>query len=91
MTRGPAKGQRPRLYYHARYYDPSLGRFISADSIVPGAASGKGGAGTVDYDDQVALRPLTVDFHEPGFAQGVSGENAFTLAKGRLRGRPGTG
>ena len=25
------------LYYHARYYDPGLGRFISADSVVPGA------------------------------------------------------
>ncbi|WP_049767488.1 RHS repeat-associated core domain-containing protein [Roseiflexus sp. RS-1] len=23
------------LYYHARYYDPTLGRFISPDSIVP--------------------------------------------------------
>ncbi|MCS7003683.1 MAG: RHS repeat-associated core domain-containing protein, partial [Dehalococcoidia bacterium] len=23
------------LYYHARYYDPALGRFISPDSIVP--------------------------------------------------------
>src|SRR5688572_2009896 len=35
------------LYYHARYYDPALARFVSADSIVPGAASGTGGAGTV--------------------------------------------
>ncbi|MDY7080554.1 MAG: RHS repeat-associated core domain-containing protein [Chloroflexota bacterium] len=25
--------------YHARYYDPALGRFISADSIVPNAAN----------------------------------------------------
>jgi RHS repeat-associated protein len=36
------------LYYHARYYDPGLGRFVSADSIVPGAdalAIGPGGAG----------------------------------------------
>jgi RHS repeat-associated protein len=24
------------LYYHARYYDPALGRFLSADSVVPG-------------------------------------------------------
>ncbi|MDW8215269.1 MAG: RHS repeat-associated core domain-containing protein, partial [Roseiflexaceae bacterium] len=23
------------MYYHARYYDPALGRFISPDSIVP--------------------------------------------------------
>lgn len=26
------------LYYHARYYDPSLARFVSADSIVPGVS-----------------------------------------------------
>jgi len=25
------------LYYNARYYDPALGRFLSADTIVPGA------------------------------------------------------
>ncbi len=24
------------LYYHARYYDPALARFLSADSIIPG-------------------------------------------------------
>jgi RHS repeat-associated protein len=23
------------LYYHARYYDPTLARFVSPDSIVP--------------------------------------------------------
>jgi RHS repeat-associated protein len=36
------------LYYHARLYDPNLGRFVSADSIVPGAdalAMGAGGTG----------------------------------------------
>ena len=27
------------LYYHARYYDPVLGRFISADRVVPGAGA----------------------------------------------------
>jgi RHS repeat-associated protein len=25
------------MYYNARYYDPKLGRFISADTIIPGA------------------------------------------------------
>lgn len=55
------------LYYHARYYDPNLGRFLSADSVVPGAANGS--------MDGTALKPLTVDFHEPGFATGLVGEN----------------
>ncbi len=63
------------LYYHARYYDPVLARFVSADSIVPGMAMGAGGAmGTLGMDPQVALRPLTVDFHEPGFAAGLAAE-----------------
>gem|GEM_PF-1780027 len=38
-------------YDSARYYDPTLGRFISADSIVPGA-----GALTVAPNDPVAAR-----------------------------------
>lgn len=43
-------------YYNARYYDPGLARFASADSIVPGAASGKGGAAaTLGYDEKTRL------------------------------------
>ncbi len=57
------------LYYHARYYDPVLGRFISADSVVPGNASG-------DMDG-VALKALTVDFHEPGFVGRLNDENGL--------------
>jgi len=71
------------LYYGARYYDPTLGRFASADSVVPGSASGQGGAAaTLGQDGTAALRPLAVDFHEPGFASGLALENAFTQAKG---------
>jgi RHS repeat-associated protein len=55
------------LYYHARFYDPNLGRFLSADTVVPGSASGS--------MNGVALKPLTVDFHEPGFVAGLNGEN----------------
>jgi RHS repeat-associated protein len=36
------------LYYHARMYDPALGRFISPDSVVPSTQNNS----------------LTVDFHE---------------------------
>jgi len=71
------------LYYGARYYDPVLGRFLSPDSIVPGRASGQGGmAATLGQDGGAALRPLTVDFHESGFAAGLAREDAFTQAKG---------
>jgi len=71
------------LYYGARYYDPVRGRFLSPDSIVPGRASGQGGmAATLGQDTGAALRPLTTDFHEPGFAAGLAQEDAFTQAKG---------
>ena len=40
------------MYYHARYYDPFVSRFVSPDSVVPGTAMGRGSA-------------LTVHFHEP--------------------------
>jgi RHS repeat-associated protein len=59
-------GQRRDLFYHARYYDPNLGRFLSADTVVPGAPDGS--------MDGVALTPLTVDFHEPGFLTGIAEE-----------------
>ncbi len=68
------------LYYHARMYDPALGRFVSPDSIVPGASSGAGGAGgTVGQEENSRL---TVDFHESGFLTSAAGENATTLQKG---------
>ncbi len=71
------------LFYNARYYDPAIGRFASADSIVPGAASGTGGAAaSLGPSDKAALRPLTVDFHEPGFSAGLAQENRFTQEKG---------
>ena len=57
------------LFYNARYYDPAIGRFISADTVVPGNASGG--------MDGVALRPLTVAFHEPGFIATLNQENQF--------------
>jgi hypothetical protein len=67
---------------HARMYDPVLGRFVSADSIVPGAASGAGGgAATLGVDGSSQLAPLTVDFHEPGFVAMLNSENAFKQQK----------
>ena len=56
------------LDYHARMYDPVLARFVSADSVVPGSAAGS--------MDGVALKGLTVDFHEPGFVGTLNRESA---------------
>jgi RHS repeat-associated protein len=57
------------LYYNARYYDPNTARFISADTVVPGNASGG--------MDGIALKPLTVSFSEPGFLSKANQENQF--------------
>ena len=68
------------VYYHARYYDPSLARFVSPDSIVPGASPGAGGAlGTIGQEQNSLL---TVDFHEGALLSGLNGDNALTLQKG---------
>ncbi|WP_026371044.1 RHS repeat-associated core domain-containing protein [Kallotenue papyrolyticum] len=48
------------LYYHARYYDPALSRFISADTIVPGS-----GALTLWPSDATAA-PLFAQANAPG-------------------------
>jgi hypothetical protein len=53
----------------ARYYDPGIGRFVSADTIVPGNASGG--------MEGIALKSLTVAFHEYGFISKLAQENQF--------------
>ena len=55
------------LFYNARYYDAGIGRFVSADTVVPDSASGG--------MDGVAVKPLTVDFHEGGFQSKLNQEN----------------
>jgi len=68
-------------FYNARSYDPSLSRFIQADSIVPGAASGAGGgAATLGYDSNTRLTPLTVNLGE--FVEQVNAENREVLQFG---------
>ncbi|NOK78452.1 MAG: hypothetical protein GFH24_608350n110 [Chloroflexi bacterium AL-N5] len=54
------------VYYHARYYDPRLGRFLSPDTLVPSTPEGS--------MDGVALSPLTVAFHDPGFNAALGSE-----------------
>ncbi len=75
------------MYYKARYYslgsalrarlwadDPGLGRFVSADTIVPGAASGAGGGvTTLGYSDRTRLTPLTVNLS--AFVLQINAEN----------------
>jgi RHS repeat-associated protein len=53
--------------YNARYYDPHIGRFISADVIVPGTSR---------------LTPLTVGFHETMFLEQANEENRQLMQYG---------
>jgi len=69
--------------YGARYYHPGLGRFISADTIVPGAASGSGGGlATIGYSEQTRLTPLAVGFQELRFLGQLASENRELLQFG---------
>ncbi|MBA3948198.1 MAG: RHS repeat-associated core domain-containing protein, partial [Herpetosiphonaceae bacterium] len=68
------------IYDHARYYNPAWGRFMSPDSIVPGMESGSGGAAATVGSG--GTTPLTVDFHEPGFASQHNQHNADTTSMG---------
>jgi RHS repeat-associated protein len=72
--------------YHmgARFYDPALGRWLSADTIVPGTAAGRdNGVTEVGYDDQVRLTPLTVGFHATQLLPVISEENREILVQGK--------
>jgi hypothetical protein len=67
------------LYYHARYYDPLIGKFLSPDSIVPDETGS-----VVGIDSDVAFAPLTVDFHEPKFITLLSNEHKMLIQQGFL-------
>jgi hypothetical protein len=70
-------------YYHARYYDPVLGRFISPDTLVPGTeAHNNGRVATVGRADDTQLAPLTVDFQNPAFAAVLADEHRFMQEHG---------
>ena len=48
------------MYYNARWYDPALGRFVSADSIVPLAAQG-----VQAWDRYAYVNNSPVNFNDP--------------------------
>lgn len=61
-------------------YDPAISRFVSPDSIVPGAALGIGGSGGTVGAWQNSI--LTVDFHESAFVSTSNADNMIVLGSG---------
>ncbi|MCB9003547.1 MAG: RHS repeat-associated core domain-containing protein [Ardenticatenaceae bacterium] len=66
-------GQRENMslglyYYQARYYLPSIGRFASADTLVP----------------QQARQELTVDFHETNLLLAINDDNQKLFSLGPI-------
>jgi len=60
--------------YKARYYDPVIGRFIQADTIVPNGSKGQYNIGVHSRDQRNSrLTPLTTDLGE--FVEQVNAEN----------------
>ena len=47
------------MYYRARYYDPSLGQFISPDTIVPDASN------VLDYNRYLYVRGNAINLNDP--------------------------
>lgn len=50
------------LFYNARWYDPALGRFAQADTVVPGASDAD--ASTMSGVADAMFTPLTVGYQE---------------------------
>ncbi len=61
-------------WYGSRWFDPSLGRFISPDPIVPGTGEG-GNPNAVGYLGVSTYSPLIVDYHESQFLFQLNSEN----------------
>jgi RHS repeat-associated protein len=56
-------------YYGARYYDPALGRFVQADTIVPDSP-------------ETSLSTLTANFSNPAFLEEIGRENRWRARQG---------
>jgi RHS repeat-associated protein len=62
-------------YYNARWYDPKLGRFLSADTIVPGPANPQA-FNRYSYVFNNPVRLVDPSGHMPMFSQGNGAESS---------------
>ena len=79
------------MYYRARYYDPSLGQFISPDTIVPDPSN------VLDYNRYLYVRGNAINLndpsghtcHSPGVTGSISSGDCGEIGGGGLRGGGG--
>ncbi len=70
------------MYYNARWYDPALGRFAQADTIVPGA--GKGNASSISQVAGQMYTALTVGYYESPVLAKLNSDNYIIQMYGGL-------
>ncbi|MBI5822920.1 MAG: RHS repeat-associated core domain-containing protein [Chloroflexi bacterium] len=68
------------MYYNARMYDPALGRFTSADTIVPGGVQG--------YDRYAYVNNSPVNYVDPSGHESVCGQGNSDPECGNLGNSP---
>lgn len=73
--------------YNARFYDPSIMRFIQPDPIVPGIGEG-GNPNAIGYLGTSTFSPLTVNYHENQFLEQLNLENRTRLQDPKFRHPP---
>ncbi|GAB4582093.1 MAG: hypothetical protein Fur0022_48460 [Anaerolineales bacterium] len=70
------------MYYVARWYDPVLGRFAQADSIVPGAENGN--AASISQVAGQMYTPLTTGYYESPVLAKLNRDNGIIQMYGGL-------
>ena len=73
------------MYYRARYYDPSLGQFISPDTIVPDPAM------VIDYNRYAYVRGNPLRRSDPSGHVPCEGMNGTCAGRGGQAGKRSTG
>ena len=72
------------MFYQARWYDPGLGRFAQADTVVQG--DNRKSNSTIAGVAETQYVPLTVQYSsEPAILNKLNADNAFLLSKGGLQ------
>jgi hypothetical protein len=70
------------MFYNARWYDPALGRFAQADTVVPGA--GGGNAASISNVADQMYTSLTTGYYETPIINKLNADDLFIQLHGGL-------